>query len=236
MAFPATQQVGLYRIIIFSSIYRLLMFCPVCREPWKDEVCYECGAFYEKQEFVVTDLSNYKVRHKRIYKRLDHFKEVLCQFQGKEGKHIPQEVIEGIRDNIAKDKGSITLLDIKQSLRKLKLNKYVENIFYIQHVLVGTTLPYIRREAEDKMVRLFKQVERVYGVTRHLANFARTSFLNYYYVVYKLLESLQPELLPRVPLLKTSLRLKQHDTLWRDICEELDWTFRPTKVMKGVQG
>ena len=212
------------------------MFCPVCREPWKDEVCYECGAFYEKQEFVVTDLSNYKVRHKRIYKRLDHFKEVLCQFQGKEGKHIPQEVIEGIRDNMAKDKGSITLLDIKQSLRKLKLNKYVENIFYIQHVLAGTTLPYIRREAEDKMVRLFKQVERVYGVTRPLANFARTSFLNYYYVLYKLLESLQPELLPRVPLLKTSLRLKQHDTLWRDICEELDWTFRPTKVMKGVQG
>ena len=212
------------------------MFCPECREAMIDEVCYECGVFYEKQEFVVTDLSNYKVRHKRIYKRLDHFKEVLCQFQGKEGKHIPQEVIEGIRDNMAKDKGSITLLDIKQSLRKLKLNKYVENIFYIQHVLAGTTLPYIRREAEDKMVRLFKQVERVYGVTRPLANFARTSFLNYYYVLYKLLESLQPELLHRVPLLKTSLRLKQHDTLWRDICEELDWTFRPTKVEKGVQG
>ena len=219
------------------------MFCPECREAMIDEVCYECGVFYEKQEYVVTDLSNYKVRHKRIYKRLDHFKEVLCQFQGTEGKHIPQEVIEGIRDNIAsprtptvKDKGSITLLDMKQSLRKLKLNKYVENIFYIQHVLVGTTLPYIRREAEDKMVRLFKQVERVYGVTRHLANFARTSFLNYYYVLYKLLESLQPELLHRVPLLKTSLRLKQHDTLWRDICEELDWTFRPTQVSKGVQG
>ena len=113
VAFPVTQQVGLYRIINFSSIYRLLMFCPVCREPWKDEVCYECGAFYEKQQFVVTDLSNYKVKHKRIYKRLDHFKEVLCQFQGKEGKHIPQEVIEGIRDSIDKDNGSITLLDIK---------------------------------------------------------------------------------------------------------------------------
>ena len=209
------------------------MFCPVCREPM-EEMCYECGVFYEKQEYVVTDLGNYKVRHKRIYKRLDHFKEVLCQFQGKEGKHIPPEVIDGIEDNTAKDKESITLLDVKQSLRKLKLNKYVENIFYIQHVLAGTTLPYIRREAEDKMVRLFKQVERVSGVTRHLANFARTSFLNYYYVVYKLLESLQPELLPRVPLLKTSLRLKQHDTLWRDICEELDWTFRPTKRIKGV--
>ena len=26
-----------------------------------NEVCYECGAFYEKQEYVVTDLSNYKL-------------------------------------------------------------------------------------------------------------------------------------------------------------------------------
>jgi hypothetical protein len=86
------------------------------------------------------------------------------------------------------------------------------------------------------MIRLFKQIERVYASTRHRVNFPRNSFLNYYYVVYKLLESLQPELLHRVPLLKTSLRLKQHDTLWRDICEELDWAFRPTKVMKGVQG
>ena len=200
-----------------------------------EEVCYECGVFYEKQEFVVTDLRNYKVKHKRIYKRLDHFMEVLCQFQGKEGKHIPPELLEGIKDNIAKDRDSITLLDIKQSLRRLKLNKYVENIHYIQHILAGTALPYIRREAEDKMVKLFKQIERVYASTRCRVNFPRNSFLNYYYVVYKLLESLQPELLHRVPLLKTNLRLKQHDTLWRDICEELDWAFRPTKVMKGVQ-
>ena len=210
------------------------MLCPMCGDPMQD-MCYECGAFCEKQEFIVTDLSNYKVRHKRIYKRLDHFKEVLCQFQGKEGKHIPREVIDKIKANIVKDKASTTLLDIRQSLRRLKLSKFVENIFYIQHVLAGTPLPYIRREVEDKMVRLFKQVERVFGMTRHRASFQRTSFLNYYYVIYKLLESLQPDLLPRVPLLKTSLRLKQHDTLWRGICEELGWGYRATKACKGGQ-
>ena len=60
--------------------------------------------------------------------------------------------------------------------------------------------------------------------------FARRSFLNYYYVLFELLETLkQDELLPKVPLLKTKLRLKQHDALWRKICEELDWGFRPTK-------
>ena len=192
------------------------------------EMCEECGVFYETQEFIVTDLSNFKIKHKRIYKRLDHFKEVLSQFQGKEGKDIPRTVIERLRESIKKY--SPTMLEVKQNLRKLKLNKYVENVLYIHHVLSGTPLPYIKREIEDKMIRLFKQLERVFGLVRSRVPFARTSFLNYYYVLFKLLDYLQqPELLHRVPLLKTHVRVKQHDALWRHICEELDWPFRPTK-------
>ena len=203
------------------------MLCPMCREPMK-EMCEECGVFYETQEFIVTDLSNFKIKHKRIYKRLDHFKEVLSQFQGKEGKDIPRTVIERLRESIKND--SPTIQEVKQNLRKLKLNKYVENVLYIHHVLSGTPLPYIKREIEDKMIRLFKQMERVFGLVRSRVPFARTSFLNYYYVLFKLLDYLQqPELLHRVPLLKTHVRVKQHDALWRHICEELDWPFRPTK-------
>jgi hypothetical protein len=199
----------------------------MCREPM-GEMCEECGVFYETQEFIVTDLSNFKIKHKRIYKRLDHFKEVLSQFQGKEGKDIPRTVIERLRESIKND--SPTILEVKQNLRKLKLNKYVENVLYIHHVLSGTPLPYIKREIEDKMIRLFKQLERVFGLVRSRVPFARTSFLNYYYVLFKLLDYLQqPELLHRVPLLKTHVRVKQHDALWRHICEELDWPFRPTK-------
>ena len=106
----------------------------------------------------------------------------------------------------------------------------MENVLYIHHVLSGTPLPYIKREIEDKMIRLFKQLERVFGLVRSRVPFARTSFLNYYYVLFKLLDYLlQPELLHRVPLLKTHVRVKQHDAIWRHICEELDWPFRPTK-------
>ena len=189
--------------------------------------------FYETQEFIVTDLSNFKVKHRRIDKRLDHFKEVLCQFQGKEGKEIPKEVVDRIRGNINNDKGTTTLNDVKKSLRKLRLNKYVENVLYIHHTLTGTPLPYIKREIEDKMIRLFKQLDRVFGLVRSRVPVARTSFLNYYYVLFKLLDYLQqPELLHRIPLLKTSIRLKQHDAIWRHICEELGWPFKQTKVGK----
>ena len=75
------------------------MLCPMCREPMK-EMCEERCVLYETQEFIVTDLSNFKIKHKRIYKRLDHFKEVLSQFQGKEGKDIPRTVIERLRESI----------------------------------------------------------------------------------------------------------------------------------------
>ena len=100
----------------------------MCGEPMKD-MCEECGVFYETQEFIVTDLSNFKIKHKRIYKRLDHFKEVLSQFQGKEGKDIQRTVIERLRESIKND--SPTIQEVKQNLRKLKLNKYVENVLYI---------------------------------------------------------------------------------------------------------
>ena len=187
------------------------MLCPMCWNPM-GEMCEECGVFYERERYVVTDFSNFQIRHRRIYKRLDHFKEVLSQFQGKEGKDIPNDVVELIRGRITKDKGSTTLNDVKQSLRQLKLNKYVENILYIHHVLTGTPLPYIKREIEDNTVRLFKQVERAFEMVRSRVPFARASFLNYYFVLFKLLDSLhQPELLYRIPLLKTQVRIKQHD-------------------------
>ncbi len=50
--------------------------------------------------------------------------------------------------------------------------------------------------------------------------------MNYYYGLFKLLELMgQTELLPRVTLLRTRLRLRQHDFLCRKVCDELRWTW-----------
>ncbi len=69
-------------------------------------------------------------------------------------------------------------------------------------MLTGTPLPYIERKIEDKMVCLFKQIQRVLELTLSRVQLARCSFLHYYYVLLKLLDSLhQPELLHRIPLL-----------------------------------
>jgi len=192
-----------------------------------ENMCYECGCFIDKPEFIVTDLYNYRAQPKRLYQRLDHFKEVLGQFQGREGKQIPPEILQQIRNELPVFREA-TAVDVKKAMRKLKLTKYMENFYYILFAVTGKQPPYIKREIEDKIVRMFKMVNRVWGTVERDK---RRSFLNYYYVLFKLLELMgQTELLPQVPLLRTRLRLRQHDFIWKKLCEELGWTWKQTDI------
>ena len=201
-----------------------MISCPACGEPMS-KMCYECGAFFDEPEYIVYDLYNYRTLPKRCYRREDHFKEVLAQFQGSEGKEIPRQLLDQIKAEI-KDVEKTNQFEIKQILRKLKLTKYVENTNSITFALTGQQPPYIKREIQDKMVRLFKQIVRAWDT---IIKDKRQSFLNYYFVVYKLLDLMdQNELLPKIPMLRTPLRIRRHDRIWWRICEELGWTFKPT--------
>ncbi len=202
-------------------------------------MCEECGCFSKQPEFVVTDLSHYNARPQRSYHRLDHFKEVLGQFQGREGKQIPPEILEQIKFELPIF-SEVTTVHVKKAMRKLKLTKYMENFYYILFAVTGRQPPYIKREVEDKIVRMFKMIGRVWFT---IERDKRRSFLNYYYILFKLLELMgQKELLPQVPLLRTRLRLRQHDLIWKKVCEELGWTWKitatvyMTKSVKPRQG
>jgi hypothetical protein len=76
------------------------MSCPECQQDISEGMCYECGIFFEKPVFEVHDLHKYKVQQTRDYKKLDHFKEVLKQFQGKEMRDIPDKVIQCVRERL----------------------------------------------------------------------------------------------------------------------------------------
>ena len=88
--------------------------CPECNKKM-DEMCVDCGCFFDKPELVVTDLYNYQAKPLRFYNRLDHFKEVLGQFQGREGKHIPPEILEKIKNELP-DSREATAEDINKPL------------------------------------------------------------------------------------------------------------------------
>ena len=99
------------------------------------------------------------------------------------------------------DVSETNVAEIKRILRKLKLTKYVENAFYITFAITGQEPPYIKREIEDKMIRMFSRILQAYA---SVEKDKRRSFLSYYYIIFKLLDMMgQKELLSRVPLLRT---------------------------------
>mgnify|MGYP000300405818 FL=1 len=207
------------------------MSCPECHQiiP-EDGICQECGIFFDKPVFEVHDLHNYKVQQKRDYKKLDHFKEVLNQFQGKEMRDIPDKVIQCIRERLPYNLEHITDLTgvniTRCILRKSKLAKYIENAHSIWAMASNRQPPYIKKLVEDKLIRYFKAIVQVY---EPLEGDKRNSFMNYYYVLYKLLHLMKEyELLQYIPLLRTKQRIREHDRMWFRICLELDWTYYST--------
>ena len=96
------------------------------------EMCGDCGVFFEVPEFVVTDLSNYKIRQQRVYKKGDHFKEVLSQFQGKEGKHIPRETLEIIKHDLVEVE-TVTVEDVRKSLKKKTKQVCRTRVLHLPH-------------------------------------------------------------------------------------------------------
>ena len=111
-------------------------------------------------------------------------------------------------------------------LRKHRLSKYNENSQLIWSMVSSNRPPYIKKLTEEKLIRHFKQIVSIY---EPLKNSKRTSFLNYYYVLYKLLDLMKEhELLPYVSLLRTKQRVREHDRVWYKICNELGWPYKPT--------
>ena len=162
------------------------------------------------------------------YKKINHFKEILAQFQGKETTQIPDEVIEQIQLQIKKERISIEQLThskTKEILKKLGFNKYYEHIAFIKNKL-GIKPPVFSPELEDTLCNLFMEIQAPYAKT---SPDYRVNFLNYYYVLFKFCELLEETpYLDDIPLLKDREKLIEQDETWKKMCFELNWVFIPT--------
>ena len=130
------------------------------------------------------------------YKRINHFREILAQFQAKETTQIPPIVIIEIKQQIKKERKKIknlTNLDTKCILKKLGYNKYYEHIPFIKEKL-GIRPPVMDCKLEEKLCNFFMEIQKPYA--KHCPN-ERVNFLNYYFVLYKMCELLErDEFLP----------------------------------------
>ena len=162
------------------------------------------------------------------YKKINHFKEILSQFQGKETTQISNDVIDQIQQQIKKERiglAQLTHHKTKEILKKLGFNKYYEHIAFIKNKL-GINPPVFSPELEDTLCNLFMEIQAPYAKT---CPDYRINFLNYYYVLFKFCELLEEtQFLHDIPLLKDREKLIEQDDTWRKMCVELDWEFIPT--------
>ena len=162
------------------------------------------------------------------YKKINHFKEILAQFQGKETTQIPDDVVEQIQQQIKKERlglEQLTHQKTKEILKKLGFNKYYEHIAFIKNKL-GIKPPVFNPELEDTLCNLFMEIQAPYAKT---CPDYRVNFLNYYYVLFKFCELLEEgNYLHDIPLLKDREKLIEQDETWKKMCVELDWEFIPT--------
>ena len=163
------------------------------------------------------------------YIRLNHFKEILSQFQAKETTQIPEEVIDAIKARIKKeritDMKQINYDKMREILRKLGLNKYFEHIQYINSIF-GVKPPIMNEELHETLCVLFIEIQKPWAI--HCpAN--RTNFFNYTYTLYQLCKLLdQTQYLPYIPMMKDREKQLEQDMIWKKVCGDLDWEFFPT--------
>ena len=208
--------------------------CKYCNKgeliPLEDEGILICNTCSRSIPYLIeNEKPSYKEPPKEVcfyaYKKINHFKEILAQFQGKETTQIPPEVIENIKLQIKKERIDLTQITnnkTKEILKKLGYNKYYEHIPFIKDKL-GIKPPIMSQELEETLCNLFIELQAPYS---KFCPDDRVNFLNYYYTAYKLCELLgEDNYLPFFPMLKDKEKGIEQDTIWKKICEELDWEF-----------
>jgi hypothetical protein len=211
--------------------------CQICHKgeliPLEEDGVMVCNICSRSIPYLIeNEKPSYKEPPKEVcfyaYKRINHFKEILAQFQGKETTQIPNDVIENIKLQIKKERisiGQINNVKTKEILKKLGYNKYYEHIPFIKDKL-GIKPPIMTPELEETLCNLFIELQSPYS---KFCPDDRVNFLNYYYTAYKLCELLgEDKYLEHFPMLKDPEKRMEQDIIWKKICQELDWEFIPT--------
>ena len=220
-----------------NSFIRETDICQNCFKgemtPIDDEGVLICNSCAVNIPYLIeNEKQSYKEPPKEVcfyaYKKINHFKEILAQFQGKETTQIPDTVIEQIHQQIKKERiglKQLTYYKTKEILKKLGFNKYYEHIAFIKNKL-GIKPPVFSPELEETLCNLFMETQTPYAKT---CPNSRVNYLNYYYVLFKFCELIEETAyLHEIPQLKDREKLIEQDVTWKKICIELNWEFIPT--------
>ena len=190
-------------------------------------VCTKCEVF----EYYPVYVSSYNhpmkpSRRKCVYKRYDNFKTILDQFFYGGNKVVPDDVMKAIsneicnRDNILYNYTiPLTIPILKCILKRNKMMKYKNSIYFIYFKLKSQPLPHITITEKDMMLNMFNVVSNIYDKPK-----GRKSFLNYSFVLKQLLIVLgKNDYVKYIPQLKTKSKQKELERIWELITKDPEW-------------
>ena len=192
-------------------------------------VCTKCGVF----EYYPVHVPSYNhtmrySRRKCIYKRYDNFKTILDQFFYGRKKLVPDDVMKAIRNEICNRDNilynyiiPLTIPILESILKRNKIMKYKNSIYFIYFKLSGVPLPYITITEKNMMLNVFNVVSNIYD--KYKPN-DRKSFLSYPFVLKQILIVLgKNDYAKYIPQLKTKSKQKELERIWKLITKDPEW-------------
>ena len=148
------------------------------------------------------------LRRKCIYKRSDNFKVILSQFFYGGKQFVPYDTMEMIRDEIHDGTNilynytiPLTIPILECILKRNELMIYKDSIYFIFFKLSGKSFPHITTKEYNLILNVFNVVSSIYDKCKPKG---KKSFLNYYFVLKKILIMLgKVEYAKYIPPLKT---------------------------------
>lgn len=185
-------------------------------------ICPLCG----DMEVIIMD-EDVQIKDYSPYKRLNRFREWLNAFQAKQSPEIDEIIYKEIIDELNRrritDLSTLNREKMRSILKKLKFNNLYEHTHYIINKLSGLPPPKITRDMEKMFIRMFLMIQEPWS--KHKPG-DRKNFLSYGYVLHKFCELLELDhLLDCFPLHKQLDILMENDTIWKKICNDLNWDF-----------
>lgn len=205
--------------------------CNIEKTLFTIEGCYICKNCGETEHIVMESENNGNKelnfeKQKYPYKKINHMKEKLNQFQSKENADIPNEVYSTIKDELRKKRiilEDATPADIKEVLKKNRYTNYYEHLQQIYCKITGSSPITLSREVETKIITMFQSMQESFQ--KYKAD-ERSNFLSYSYVLNKLFRILGYEKHSNFfYLLKSKEKLRDQDNTWAKICKDMNWKF-----------
>ena len=165
------------------------------------------------------------LRRKCIYKRSDSFKAILNQFFYGGKQLVPHDVMKAImneihnRDNILYNyEMPLTIPILECILKRNKMVKYKNSIYYIFFKLNNQPFPCITTKEYNLILNVFDVVSTIYDKYKPKG---RKCFLNYPFVLKQILMIVgKVEYSKYIPQLKTHSKQKELERAWKLITKD----------------